>query len=352
MYFRELDALRRVVQANVEPGTKALLISDTAADERVWQVMMFLVTEAGGEATIALFEPRPADYYDPPKTVAEAMLASDVNFLLASTGMLHSPASNAAMAADIPSICMDGGLELETFQKGGMLADYTEIVYMKNAVGHGVFGKDGDEVHVTSREGTDITYSVKDRIFIPSLPPEGYNPYKAWKRSEEGRHGSLYAVVFPGGEFNIPPVEETANGSVVVDTALHYIGRVQNPIELVVRDGWIQDIRGGTDARRLRDYLAEFGDDNAYCFPTEASVGLNRRALLVGNQREDKNVFGSMHFGLGTNVDVGGTVASNIHIDGVVLRPTVDVDGVLKIQDGEFLTPLYEPARTGAPAAS
>ena len=57
-------------------------------------------------------------------------------------------------------------------------------------------------------------------------------------------------------------------------------------------------------------------------------------------QREDKNILGSMHFGLGTNVDVGGTITSNIHMDGVILEPTLYVDGDKRIEHGKFLRPL------------
>jgi leucyl aminopeptidase (aminopeptidase T) len=51
-----------------------------------------------------------------------------------------------------------------------------------------------------------------------------------------------------------------------------------------------------------------------------------------------------MHFGLGTNVDVGGTILSNIHMDGVILEPTLYVDGDKRIEDGQFLRPLDRPA--------
>jgi leucyl aminopeptidase (aminopeptidase T) len=337
IYLRRVEALGKLVQANVSAGAEALIVTDSTADPRVWQVLMFFISEAGGEATLALFQPRPADYYDPPGVVAEAMLRSSVNFLFASTGMLHSPASNAAMAAGIPSICMDGNLRLEVLQNGGATADYSEIARLKRHVAEHIVGVDALEFHVTSASGTDIVYSVKGRIFIPPLPTADLNPYRAWRRTEEGRRGSLYAIVFPGGELNIPPVEGTANGVVAIDTSIHHIGRILEPIHIVVRDGWIEDIRGGHEARLLREYLAEFGDDNAYCFPTEASIGLNRRSVVVGNQREDKTVFGSMHFGLGTNVDVGGSIRSKVHMDGVVLSPTVVVDGRLCLDHGQFI---------------
>ena len=74
--------------------------------------------------------------------------------------------------------------------------------------------------------------------------------------------------------------------------------------------------------------------------PAEASVGVNAKAVVRGIQREDKNIMGTMHFGLGTNVDVGGSIRSNIHMDGVILHPTLYVDGVKKIENGNFLVPI------------
>ncbi len=76
------------------------------------------------------------------------------------------------------------------------------------------------------------------------------------------------------------------------------------------------------------DYLEVYGDENAYMCPAEASVGVNAKAVVRGIQREDKNIMGTLHFGLGTNVDVGGSIKSKIHMDGVILHPTLEVDGV------------------------
>ena len=83
-----------------------------------------------------------------------------------------------------------------------------------------------------------------------------------------------------------------------------------------------------------------YGDDNAYLCPAEASVGVNAKAIVRGIQREDKNILGTMHFGLGTNIDVGGSVRSNIHMDGVILEPTLYVDGVMKIHHGCIMVPI------------
>ena len=94
----------------------------------------------------------------------------------------------------------------------------------------------------------------------------------------------------------------------------------------------------------MRRYLEEYGDENAYIFPAEASVGINSKAMVRGVQREDKNILGSMHFGIGTNIDVGGTIHSKIHMDGVLLEPTLYVDGDKRIENGKFLRPVEGPA--------
>ena len=129
-------------------------------------------------------------------------------------------------------------------------------------------------------------------------------------------------------------------GKLVIDLTMHHIGRLITPIELTVESGRVVKIDGGAEARILRDYLEKYGDDNAYMCPAEASVGVNAEAVVRGIQREDKNIMGTLHFGLGTNVDVGGSVKSKIHMDGVILHPTLYVDGVKRIDRGKILVPI------------
>ncbi len=337
----DMSYLRIPFARNIPAGARVLILSDTSHDPRVWQVIMSMVAELGAEPTVALFERRPADYYDPPRAVCEAMLKSDFNVLLASTGMLHSPANFAAMEAGIPAICLDGGMTLEWLQSGAISDDMKQIARRKHYVATRIFGKDAKECRVTSRYGTDFTYSVDGRITIPPLPTEEFDAYKIINfAKDENREGNLLYYLYPTGEFNVAPVEYSANGKLVIDLTMHHLGRLHEPIELTVEKGRIVSIDGGGDARLLRDYLIKYGDENAYMCPAEASVGINAKAVVRGIQREDKNIYGSMHFGLGTNSDVGGTVSSNLHMDGVILEPALYVDGVKKLEAGEFLVPL------------
>ena len=334
--------IRRPLVANVSPGMKVLVVTDTAHDPRVWQVVMATLSELGADAVLALFDPRPADYYDPPQAVCESMLKVDLNILLASTGMLHCAANHHAMAAGVPVICMDGGMTLEMFQSGAVTEDQRQMAVRQHYVASRVFGKDAKLCRVTSKYGCDFSYRVDGRIFIPKLPDNSFVPYKI---NSLGRNKDVPFVrfLYPNGEFNIPPIEGSANGKLVIDLCMHQLGRLAEPIELTVVEGRITRIEGGADAHFLRNYLETYGDENAYICPAEASVGINSKALVRGVQREDKNILGSMHFGLGTNVDVGGTILSNIHMDGVILEPTLYVDGEMKIEHGRFLVPVEGP---------
>lgn len=337
-----MEHLRRPLVRNLKRGDKVLILSDTAHDPRVWQAVMSIVQEIGCDTTVTLFERRPADYYDPPQAVCEAMLKSDANILIASTGMLHCPASLRSMEAGIPSICLDGGMQLEWLQSGAIAEDMRQVAVRKHYVGERVFGANAKMCRVTSRYGTDFTYSVENKIWVPPLPKPDYDAYKIvnFQKDENRPAGKLYYYLYPTGEFNVAPNEYTANGKLVIDLTMHHLGRLGSPIELTVVDGRVTQIDGGADARILRDFLATYGDENAYLCPAEASVGVNAKAVIRGIQREDKNIMGTMHFGLGTNVDVGGTIMSKIHMDGVILHPTLYVDGVKRIEDGRFLVDI------------
>jgi hypothetical protein len=337
-----MEYLRRPFVRNVKRGDRLLVLSDTAHDARVWQVVQSILSELGADVTVALFERRPADYYDPPAAVCESMMKSDINVLIASTGMLHCPANFRAMEAGIPAICMDGGMTLEWLQSGAVTDDMRQIAVRKHYVAQDVFGPNAKECRVTSRYGTEFTYRVDDRIFVPPLPSDRFDPYKIinFDKDENRKGGNLYYYLFPTGEFNVAPIESSAHGKLVIDLTMHHLGRLATPIELTIEQGRVINIDGGADARILRDYLHLYGDDNAYMCPAEASVGVNAKAVVRGIQREDKNIMGTMHFGLGTNIDVGGSVKSKIHMDGVILEPTLYVDGIKKIDSGRILVPI------------
>ena len=68
----------------------------------------------------------------------------------------------------------------------------------------------------------------------------------------------------------------------------------------------------------------------------EFAIGTNPKARLIGNLAEDKKLEGSVHIAIGDNHVLGGNITSNIHLDGMVLNPTVELDGKCIISNGKL----------------
>jgi leucyl aminopeptidase (aminopeptidase T) len=53
---------------------------------------------------------------------------------------------------------------------------------------------------------------------------------------------------------------------------------------------------------------------------------------------EDEKVLGTVHIAVGDNTSfIGGHTRSNIHLDGILLQPTVKIDKRLLMQNGKLL---------------
>jgi leucyl aminopeptidase (aminopeptidase T) len=68
----------------------------------------------------------------------------------------------------------------------------------------------------------------------------------------------------------------------------------------------------------------------------ELGIGTNDQAIVTGAILEDEKVMGTVHIALGNNISMGGTCDVGIHLDGVILAPTVSVDGKLIMERGKL----------------
>ena len=119
------------------------------------------------------------------------------------------------------------------------------------------------------------------------------------------------------------------------DHTMDNLGLLDAPIRMTVRGGKVVEIAGGASAEQLRALVAG-ADDNARNI-AEFAIGTNDRARLVGSMTEDKKLRGSVHMAIGDNHVIGGTVVSELHLDGLLLRPTVELDGRRIVEDGRLL---------------
>ena len=131
------------------------------------------------------------------------------------------------------------------------------------------------------------------------------------------------------------PVEGQTNGVFVVDGSFAAVGKIEEkPIRVKVEDGFATKIEGGKEAERLLAML-EFLGKPAFTI-AELGIGTNDQAIITGAILEDEKVMGTVHIALGNNISMGGTCNVGIHLDGVILEPTVTVDGVLIMESGKL----------------
>ncbi|MEK6978490.1 MAG: aminopeptidase [Candidatus Hydrothermarchaeota archaeon] len=143
---------------------------------------------------------------------------------------------------------------------------------------------------------------------------------------ERGAFGNL-----PAGEAAIAPLEGTTEGRIVFDRNIANVGLLHEPVEVDVKGGRVQGIEGGEEAERLRFILerAPKGDNIA-----ELGIGTNDTASLQGSILVEEKALGTIHIGLGDNSHLGGTVEAGVHLDGIILEPTVIIDGRTLLDGG------------------
>ena len=98
---------------------------------------------------------------------------------------------------------------------------------------------------------------------------------------------------------------------------------------MLFRSGYATKIIGGVLARKLKLQLDAVGKDARNI--AEFGIGTNDSAKLSGVLLEDEKVMGTIHIALGNNISMGGSVNVPIHLDGVVKKPTVWMDGKLLV---------------------
>jgi len=157
---------------------------------------------------------------------------------------------------------------------------------------------------------------------------------------ERGSFGNL-----PAGEAYIAPIETEGDGALVVDGSLAGYGLLRRPLRLHLRNGRIVEASG-----EAADWLLstlDAGSLRGGRTVAELGIGVNPGAQIIGTNIVDEKARGTAHLAFGTNVSFGGVNDAGVHIDAVLLKPTLFLDGVRFIEDGEMRfksMPLTEPS--------
>jgi leucyl aminopeptidase (aminopeptidase T) len=313
-----MDDLDRAVQAVVREclavkEDEEVLVVCNPATQGIGDRLREESAEAGADAVLTVISERASHAAEPPRTVAEAMAAADVVMAPTVQSLSHTAARKRASDAGARCATLPG--VTEEMLARVMSADMEGLRRKGWAVAEAL--DRATEAHITDANGTDLRLDLSGRKAIPD----------AGELTEPGAFGNL-----PCGEGFISPVG--GGGTLVIDGSLAGLGVVDDPVELVVEGGHLTSARGG-QGMAFMELLTVHGEDGTNI--AELGIGTNERAILTGEVLEDEKIQGTCHIAFGASAGIGGTVQVPVHLDCVVMKPTVELDGEAIVRDGELL---------------
>lgn len=306
--------------ADVGPSEEVVILADPPK-LAIAEAFAYSARAVGASTLVLVTEQREAHSNELPPTAAAAMREADLVVSVNTYAITHTDARREASAAGARYLALRGVTE-EMIMDGMLDTDYETVIRLTKAVGD--IHTAATAARVTSDLGTDISVDLTDRVALPNAtgyPNENF-------------------VGLPMAKSGISPVEGSGNGDIVFDYSFDNLGILDEPMRLTVEDGRVTSIEGGADADRLR-IMVEEADEGARNLAEAPSLGTNPDMELTGVQTTDKKKLGTINFAIGDNVSLGGTVESDLHLDGIVLNGTLEFDGETfggetLIEDGEF----------------
>ncbi len=310
------NAVRAVIREclGVEPGEEVLVICNPSSED-LGALLRINAQGEGAAATLAVISERESHAGEPPETVAAAMLVADVVMAPTIQSISHTEARKAATEAGVRIASMPG--VTEEMLARVMAADTGELRRRGATICAPLNA--GSEARLTCNNGSDLRLGLEGRIAIADTGV----------LTRKGAFGNI-----PCGEGFIAPVEGTAEGTLIVDGSIAGIGRLEQPVALEISEGHLVDA-SGPEGAQLLELLTVHGPDGTNV--AELGIGTNEEAILTGNILEDEKILGSAHVAFGASAAIGGTVQVPVHLDCVVLEPTVEVDGTAIVMAGELL---------------
>lgn len=296
--------------ARIAPGEDVLVLADTGADESVVRAFAIAAAAEGGNVQVLLSETQPEINREPTASVAAAMSLSAVVLDLTSQYFIHTDAYQVARDHGARILCASG-MTPDMMVRLVDRVDYQAMAALGQEVTD-VFGR-GATCVLESGSSHHLTMQLDGR---PALLRDGML---------EGPGDLDY---LPGAQMSLAPVEESVEGSVLVDlTAYPPVPRLSAPIVVEFRGGILVGATGSPEAREWFSWLGKFGDEKMFRV-AHISVGFNPKAQPSGRILEDERVRGCFVIGLGSQMrHLGGRLGrAASHSDLVVTSGTVYID--------------------------
>mgnify|MGYP000059708262 CR=1 FL=1 len=263
-----------------------------------------------------------------------------------------------------------------------LIATVLLIVVFVYTAFFGVYAKYGDTTTTYIKGAKDIRFGVdiKGGVNVTFVPSDGYDATEEQLEAAQlvienrlvalnvtdyelyvDNNSDSLILEFPwqSGETDFDPeaaIDEigttayltfregsSADGELILDGSMGYIGIVDSPVRVELRGGRIVEIEDNASGRRLKQFLARFHDPENMVVAAEFGIGLNTHSRCAGNcYIEDESTYGTFHIGFGRNIALGGVQDASGHYDLVTHAPCIYVDNRMIMDHGQLT--VLEPS--------
>jgi leucyl aminopeptidase (aminopeptidase T) len=251
---------------------------------------------------------------EPPSEVADALLVVDAAFAATECSISHTRARVQATRHGVRIVTLP--TVTESIFGRCVPVDYEQV--QRDGAEIAALFTAADECRLTSAEGMDVTLQLRGR--------DGRNDDGDLR--SPGAFGNL-----PAGEGYVAPHEDAGDGTIVFDGSLAGYGLLEEPLAVTIAAGVVTGAEGPAAEWLLRTLDAAGPSGRRVA---ELAIGTNPAAVVGGNVLEDEKVRGTAHIAFGSSAGIGGTNQSSVHIDGVILRPTVVLGGRTVVEGGRL----------------
>lgn len=304
-----------------QPGERTLIVTDRAGRLENGDIIDAIVERSrGAGAETLLIEMRDSETFGVeylPEEIQKIMPDQDIVISLTRTTSAplphHEVPIGLVRAGKLRGVFMVKRGRSDLLNECVLEADYAEMSRVANYWQEAF--QNGETVRVTSKAGTDFTASIK-----------GQPSHRSNFAHEPGRMSPVnWGEVYQG------PVVGTTNGRFVCDGPVLGFEWPESPVIVEMKDGLATRVTGDP---KVAEALSALIRDNANGDNiAEIALGINAKANDHSCNTYKKGL-GRLHIAVGNGLVYNQTVNSDIHIDLIMHKPTVEIDGRVIVRDG------------------
>jgi len=206
--------------------------------------------------------------------------------------------------------------------ESALRADYSKIATTGRKLRELLDGT-SHEVHVTSRNGTDVKFRLAARRCIVD---DGV-------LDEEDLSAGVFQTTLPAGTVYVAPEETSANGTVVFDLPIPQRGKLVRGLSWSFENGQVKEFTAAKNGDMIIPLWERSSGDRSQF--GVFGLGINHAAKpgFLDNTLVD----GAVTLGIGDNKLMGGKNESTFGFQGTLAKSTVIIDGHRMVSDGKLL---------------